>query len=237
MSVNELQYSCFKPAAAHLANLQTIAPQKLRMLSSTPAAVCDRSEAPGHPASREISDAPARYHPIRNNWAMPRASLRSVFMIIAERAAFTFQQNNIKANLRQAFIQPLRQRACFKANPLHSKLQQNKVFDSCIWIARYLRLADNFARSIHQTHAARFQRNINSGKVLHGCSSLDVWGRPARTPSQHRHSEGQSPIWLHSRKRRPVTASSIRLADFIRCPLIPDAPLIEPFGRQRCLLK
>jgi len=74
-------------------------------------AACARLAALGSPAIQSIWRVPAGNHPIRSSCASPHASLRSVFTVIADNAAFTCPRLPAERfqnpRLRQPGMQPL----------------------------------------------------------------------------------------------------------------------------------
>ena len=91
-------------------------PRKMpRMLNSTSNSLPCKSLRPTSSARTSWAggdlQCTGRNQPIRSSWAMPRASLRSVFTTIADSAAFTCRVSSStvsKPGLRQACMQPLR---------------------------------------------------------------------------------------------------------------------------------
>ena len=150
-----------------------------------------------------------RYQPIRSSWAMPRASLRSVFTTIAESAAFTCRVSSSTASnpapVRPG-VQPLRERPGLQPDPGHRQAELAEEPDQRLRLARHLGLAHDLARRVDHAHAAPFQRDVDPGIVLHGCPSM-MPGADPLGPRTHHHSEGQPP--RRSLRRRPITASRV----------------------------
>jgi hypothetical protein len=98
-----------------------------------------------------------RNQPIRISWASPRASLRSVFTVIAYKAAFTcrFQQNSFKSGSLQPRMQPLRQWPRLKSYRLHSKTKRLKESNQSCRLAQDLRLLHNLTLRVHNANLDR----------------------------------------------------------------------------------
>ena len=110
---------------------------------------------------------------------MPRASLRSVFTTIADSAAFTcagLEQHDLEPGLRQAGVQPLRQRPGLEPDPRHHQAELAEEPNQRLRLARHLGLADDPSAAIHHAHAALFQRHVRSRHNAPWLSLDDDWG-------------------------------------------------------------
>jgi hypothetical protein len=92
------------------------------------------------------------------------------------------QQHRLEARLAQAGVQPLRQGAGFQADPRHLDAEAAEPGGQSLRFARHLGLAHDPPGGVHHAHAAVFQRDVDPGKVLHGCPSMMPRGRPIRPP-------------------------------------------------------
>jgi hypothetical protein len=97
------------------------------------------------------------------------------------------QQLDRKSNVPQRRVKPLRQRAGLQSDPLKPKPNRAEPRDQCSRLARNLRLPNNLASRINNAHARAFQRNVDSGIMIHGRPSMmlgaDVSDSVELTPS------------------------------------------------------
>ena len=146
-----------------------------RMLSSRSRSLPNRSLRPTSRAriswAGTALQCTGRYQPMRSNWAMPRASLRSVLTTMAESAALTWRVSSSTAS-NPAFVSP----ACshWLSGPASSPIlatcspssRQNPT--SASGSLGNLGLAHDLAGRVDDADAASFQRDIDPDIVLHG---------------------------------------------------------------------
>jgi hypothetical protein len=80
-----------------------------------------------------------------------------------------FQKSRFQASLSQPRMQPLRKRPSLQADAIDGKAKPSEEGDEGVRIAANLRFLDDLALGVHDADARQFQRNVNSGIMLHGC--------------------------------------------------------------------
>ena len=133
--------------------------------------------------------APAGTIPFRSSGASPHASLRSVFTVIADSAAFTCRVSSRTVS-NPACDSP----ACshcdngprLKPNPIHRNAKFLQETNKSFRFARNLRLLYDLASPIHNANAREFQRDVDSDSAPRQSSISDAWGRlNVVTPFHH----------------------------------------------------
>ena len=146
-----VQSSC-RPSARNHAGCRAGCSRRRAALT---AAACVPSAPHASPAPPIDLQCTGRNQPSRISWAIPRASLRSDFTVIALKASRTCRvskSSTARPACSQGRVQPLRQRACFKPDPCHRETERRKPGDQCIRLARNLALAQRSCRSPSTTH-------------------------------------------------------------------------------------
>jgi len=189
-----------KSLACHRPNLQAKAaqnpPDAQFNVDKPPKKLFARNQQRSHLLrSSRFGVCTGRNQPIRISWASPRASLRSVFTVIADKAAFTcrFQQNSFKSGSLQPRMQPLRQWPRLKSYPLHSKTKRLKESNqSC----RPLEIFASFTilPSRPQRKRSTVPMTRRSLHSVNGCPpSPDAWGPTQRRDPVSSSIGGQPP--------------------------------------------
>src|SRR5205814_7600839 len=109
--------------------------------------------------------------PMRSSCAIPRASLRSVLITMADSAPFTCRVSSSTTS-NPAATKPACShcdRGPLQPDPRHPSLQPAEEPDQGLRLARHLCLAHDLADAIHYAHAAVFQRHVDPGEMLHDC--------------------------------------------------------------------
>jgi hypothetical protein len=76
------------------------------------------------------------------------------------------QQHHFETRGDKPGMQPLRQRAGLKSNATHRKLQLAEITDQRLRFAGNLDLANDLPTGVHNTHAAFFQRDVDSSTMI-----------------------------------------------------------------------
>ena len=96
------------------------------------------------------------------------------------------EQHRLEPGLGEARVEPLRERPRLQADAGQRQTQLAEETDERLRLAGDLGLTHNPPRRVDHAHAAPFQRDVDPGKVLHGCSPMmpgaDPFG-PRYTPS------------------------------------------------------
>src|ERR1044071_1809432 len=78
--------------------------------------------------------------------------------------------------------EPLRERTRFQPDPCHRHLLRRKPGDQSLGLARRLRLFQDLAPRIDDANARVFQRDVDSGILLHGRPSMMLGAGESSTP-------------------------------------------------------
>jgi hypothetical protein len=113
---------------------------------------------------------------------MPRASLLHHHRRQRRLHLSGLEQHDLEPGLRQASMQPLRQRSGLDPDPRHHQAVPAEEPSQRLGLTRHPGLPDNPSGPIHHAHAALFQRHVDPGIMLHGCPSRMLGADPFRTP-------------------------------------------------------
>src|SRR5262249_51024207 len=112
-------------------------------------------------------------HPIRSSWASGPSSPSSPTMPPSHAASPAERFEILLASAPHAAIVIT---ARLKPNPIHRNAKFLEETTKNFRLARDLRLLQDLASPIHNANAREFQRDVDSGIVLHGCPPSQMPG-------------------------------------------------------------